>query len=109
MKRKIVLVALIAAFLVGTLGCASGPKRLSRAWDDHVNQKYTEDSLIHGALLQDVIPVYGIVGLVAGIGDAFVNFYYFWWMDAWDRKGTGFIHDQPEASKTVSGSGLEGM
>lgn len=98
--------ALVSLLFVST-ACASGPKRLGRSWDDHVNQKYTENAWVHGALLQDILPVYGFVGLLAGLGDAFVNVYYFWSTDAWDNKGTGYEHKTlAGADKTVSGSGL---
>lgn len=87
--------------------CQSGPKRLTRAWDDWTNQKYAESSWVHGALLQDILPVYPIVGFVAAVGDIlFVNTYYFWVKDAWDGKGTSFTHKQPEGGKLVEGSGL---
>lgn len=100
------LVAGVAAAAL-TFGCASGPKRLSRSWDDHVNQKYSENAWVHGALLQDLLPVYPLVGVVAGIGDVFVNFYWFWTQDAWDNRGTAFEHKQPtNTQRKVSGSGL---
>ncbi len=106
MRKTVTSVALVA-FLFAFVACASGPRRLSRAWDDHVNQKYTENAWVHGALLQDVLPVYGLVGFVAAIGDGFVNMYYFWGEDAWDNRGTGFEHVNPQgAARTVQGSGL---
>ena len=105
MKKTIC--GLTLALALTLTGCQSGPKRLSRSWDDWVNQKYTESAWVHGALLQDILPVYPIVGLVAWLGDAFVNTYYFWVRDAWDNDGTGFTHDQVEgAAKMVSDSGL---
>jgi hypothetical protein len=104
-KKFLCAGALAGALLLSS--CQSGPKRLGRSWDDWVNQKYTESSWVHGALLQDILPVYPIVGLFAGIGDLFVNFYYFWWKDAWDGKGTGFEHKSVMgAEKSVAGSGM---
>ena len=104
--KKLALACAIAATLLAS-SCMSGPKRLTRSWDDWVNQQYTENAWLHGALLQDIVPVYPIVGFVAGIGDAFVNFYYFWSKDAWDNKGTGFEHEQVQgAEKMVAGSGM---
>ena len=87
-----------------TTSCQSGPKRFQRTWDDHVNQAYSENAWVHGALLQDVIPVYPIVGLFALIGDSFYNFYYFWWNDAWDNKGTSYTHKSVDGTdKLVAG------
>jgi len=100
------LVSFGCALLVSSLltGCMSGPMRLTRTWDDWTNQKYTENTWLHGALLQDVLPVYPIVRFVMAIGDVLVvNPYYFWGRDAWDNRGTGYVHDQPEAQKTVTG------
>lgn len=59
-------------------------------------------------MLQDILPVYPIVGLVAAVGDVlFVNTYYFWIKDVWDNAGTGYVHDPLEGTeKTVSDSGL---
>ena len=104
MKKRIATLTL--ALSLGLLtSCASGPWRLSRTWDDHVNQKYSEDSWIHGALLQDILPVYPLVGLVMSLGDViFVNTYTFWSKDVWDRKGTAFEHvNTTGAEKVVSG------
>ena len=101
--RKLVLAAAVAALTLTS--CQSGPKRLSRNWDNWVNQKYTESSWIHGALLQDILPVYPIVGFVMAIGDTLlVNPYYFWSEDAWDGKGTGFNYAQStDAQRSVGG------
>ena len=103
MKRKLVVSLTALVMIVGLFtACASGPRQLSRGWDDYVNQKYTENAWLHGALFQDILPVYGIVGIFAGIGDAFVNAYYFWSDDAWDNRGTGFQHEAVRgAAKSV--------
>ena len=100
------LVACVLALGLSTTSCYSGPRRLSNAWNDWTNQKYSENAWMH-AVLSDIIPVYPIVGFAAGIGDAFYNMYYFWGKDAWDNKGTVYVHKNPEgAAKTVTGSGL---
>ena len=102
--RRYVALAVVVSFIL-LAGCASGPRRLSRAWDDHVNQKYSESSWVHGALLQDIIPVYGIVGLFAGIGDVlFLNPYYFWSDDAWDNRGTAFEHINVQGAEKSVGT-----
>ena len=107
MRKSLSVLALTAAAAVLS-GCNSGPKRLSRSWDDWTNQKYTESAWVHGALLQDILPVYPIVGVFAAIGDwLIVNPYYFWSDDAWDNDGTGFEHVQVTgAAKTVAGPGF---
>jgi hypothetical protein len=99
---------LVLASLLTITSCTSGPKRLSRNWDEYVNQKYSQDSWIHGALLQDILPVYPIVGFAMAIGDTLVvNPYYFWAKDVKDRKGTSYTYEQPTGDKTVSGWGGE--
>jgi hypothetical protein len=108
MKRTLCSVALASALALTLSSCQSGPRRLSRAWDDWVNQEYSENAWVHGALLQDILPVYPIVGLFAWAGDIlFVNTYYFWTEDAWDNRGTAYDHNQVEgAEKIVAGSGF---
>ena len=103
MLKKTLCAAVLAATLM-TTGCNSGPKRFTRTWDDYVNQKYSESAWIHGAVLQDIVPVYPIVGLFAALGDGIYNLYYFWAIDAWDGKGTSFTHKAVEGSdKLVAG------
>jgi hypothetical protein len=104
MKRHVALALILAISVVLITGCAAGPRKLSRTWDDHVNQKYSENAWVHGALLQDIIPVYLIVGGFAALGDVlFLNPYYFWGDDAWDNDGTAFDHKKVEnAQKSVS-------
>lgn len=103
MFKKTICIAVLAITLM-TVSCQSGPKRFTRTWDNYVNQAYSENAWIHGALLQDVLPVYPFVGLVAAFGDAFYNFYYFWAIDAWDNKGTAYTYTQADgAEKAVSG------
>lgn len=105
MKKTLGLALVVGALLMSS-GCYSGPRRLSHAWDDWTQQKYAENAWMH-AVLSDIIPVYPFVGFVAAIGDAFYNMYYFWGKDAWDNKGTAYVHKNPEgAAKTVAGSGL---
>ena len=108
-KKLLGSLALAAAITCLSSSCVSGPRRLSRNWDDWVNQKYTEQSLIHGALLQDILPVYTIVAFVMAIGDVLiVNPYYFWTEDVWDQKGTGYDHEALQgAEKTVTGPGFD--
>lgn len=103
MKKTTTLAVLVATACL-TTACMSGPKRLSRSWDNYVNQKYSEDSLVHGLLLQDVLPVYGLVGFVAAIGDALIlNPYYFWSRDVWERNGTAFDYTDATAAENTVG------
>jgi hypothetical protein len=103
MKRSSLALSLLLLPLVAA-GCSSGPKRLARSWDKWVNQKYTQDSLVHGALLQDIIPIYPLVGLFAMVGDIIVvNPYYFWSRDAWARNGTAFVYTQAEGAENEVG------
>ena len=105
---KLLTAGLVLGGLLSLSACSSGPNRLSRNWDEYVNKKYSEDSWVHGALLQDILPVYPIVGLAMGIGDILaVNPYYFWTKDVQDRKGTSYTYEQPGNEKTVSGWGGE--
>lgn len=104
MKRSL-LIAALAATTLATTSCSSGPKQLSRTWDTYVNQKYSGDSWIHGALLQDIFPVYPIVGFAAAVGDTLIlNPIQFWSKDAWDRVGTAYEYNQASgAERTASG------
>lgn len=105
MKKTLGLALVVGALLMSS-GCYSGPSRLSHAWDDYSQQKYSENAWMH-AILSTPIPFYPLVGYFAAIGDAFYNMYYFWGKDAWDNKGTVYVHKNPEgAAKTVTGTGL---
>ena len=100
------LVACVLALSLSTTSCYSGPRRLSNSWNDWTNQKYSENAWMH-AILSTPLPVYPIVEFAAGFADLFYNAYYFWSKDAWDNKGTAYVHKNPEgATKTVAGSGL---
>ncbi|HPF14355.1 MAG: hypothetical protein H6830_01325 [Planctomycetes bacterium] len=106
--NRLLAAGLVLGGLLSLSACSSGPRRLSRNWDEYVNQKYAQDSWIHGALLQDILPVYPIVGLVMAIGDTLVvNPYYFWAKDVQDRKGTAYHYEQPTSEKIVEGWGGE--
>ena len=109
MKKRSLCALALATTMLATSSCSSGPHKLRRGWEDYTNQKYTESSWIHGALLQDVLPVYPLVTLVMGIGDwLIVNPYYFWSQDAWDGKGTGFDHVALEGAEKSVGTWMGG-
>lgn len=101
MKRSLLFAVAAAAPLLAT-SCSSGPDRLERSWDGWVNQKYSDDSWVHGALLQDILPAYPIVGFFAGIGDWLIlNPIAFWSNDIWDRRGTAYVYTQAtDAART---------
>jgi hypothetical protein len=107
LNKTVGLVAVATAALALT-ACSSGPKRLSRTWDTWVNQKYSSNAYIHGLVLQDLLPVYPIVGFFAAIGDAIVlNPYYFWTKDVWDGKGTAYTYDNAEGATRSVGTLIE--
>jgi len=109
MKKKTCMLLVAALAATSLTSCNSGPRRLSRTWDTYVNQQYSEDSVVHGLVLQDLVPVYTLVGWVAYIGDVLVvNPYYFWSKDIWEGTGTAYTYTQVEdAERSVAGSGLE--
>ncbi len=109
MRGKITIALLLTVILGLNAGCMSGPFKLARSWDDKRNELYSRDAWIHGALLQDILPVYPSVGLFAAIGDTlFVNPYYFWGTDAWADGGTAFIHKNPIVGPEHSVESLTG-
>jgi len=109
--KRFLLTALLAATTLATTSCIGGPSRLRRNWDGWVNQKYSEDAWIHGALLQSVLPVYPFVGAVMAMGDTIVlNPWVFWSEDAWDGRGTAYEFKQPTgATRVVTGWKDEGL
>ncbi len=95
--KQALAAAAIACSLTLLPSCLAGPSRLSRSWDDWVNQKYTESAWLHGAVFQNILPIYPLVGFgLGGIDVIVLNPWYFWSEDAWDNQGTGFEHTNPE-------------
>lgn len=108
MNRKLFGSLALVCVLTLAAGCGTGPKRLSRTWDDYTNKAYVENTWLTAALT-DILPVYPIVGLFAGVGDLFVNAYYFWGKDAFGdgNTGTAYIHENPQgAAKSLTGTGF---
>lgn len=107
MNRKLIGTLALVGCLTLMSSCMTGPRRLSRTWDDYNNKAYVENAWMT-AVLTDVVPVYPIVGLFAGVGDWFVNFYYFWAKDAFTgNTGTAYIHENPQgAAKSLTGAGF---
>ena len=100
------IVPVLALSLLVLPGCLAGPDQLSRGFDDWVNQKYSEDSRVHGLLLQNILPVYPVAGLLLGFVDLIViNPYFFWSEDVWDGRGSAFKHTEtPVAPRVIEGS-----
>ena len=102
--KKRLLVPVLALLLLP--GCLAGPNQLGRSWDDWVGDRYTENAWLHGAVFQNVLPVYPIAGGLLGFLDMIIlNPYYFWSQDAWDNRGTAYKHNPTPASpRTVDSS-----
>ena len=109
--KRLLLTAAVMATTLATTSCIAGPSRLSRNFDTWVNQQYSEDSWIHGALLQNILFAYPVGSLVARAGDLLiVNPWVFWGEDAWDRKGTAYEYRQPVgATRVVTGWKTESL
>ena len=94
--RKVCTVCLLAVLTATLLSCATGPRILSRKWDDYENQAYVSNPWLT-ALCTDVVPAYPIVTFGAAIVDIYaLNPYHFWVKDAWRNEGTPFYHTDPE-------------
>ena len=92
--RKVLTVLALGAALA-TTSCRSGPSYLSNSVHDWHNQNYVEDPLVTG-ILTDIVPIYPIIGFLAGIPDWIIlNPVQFWGADVWDGRGAGFYHENP--------------
>jgi hypothetical protein len=100
MGRRAVLVVIVCCLLLCN-ACISGPWMLSKSFNDKTTNLYSQNAWLHGALLQDIVPAYPIAQLFLGIGDLFVNFWFFWSRDAWTNKGTVMIHDIPRGPNSM--------
>ena len=104
MRSKLVCLVLLLAMGVASSGCMSGPHRLRKSWEDKTTEWYSHNAWVHGALLQDILPVYPIVTLFMALGDILVlNVYYFWGSDAWTNEGTVHVHTVPTGPNTKDG------
>jgi len=98
--RNAAVLTVAATAALAMSSCNSGPKQLTRTWDTWVNEKYSDNAYIHGLVLQDLLPVYPIVGFFAMFGDWLVlNPYYFWTEDVWDGKGTAYTYENVEGAE----------
>lgn len=84
--RKLAIALSLSA--VGFTSCLAGPHQLKRSVDDYDRSTYVESPWLNAVLW--VVPVFPISHFVAGIGDFFIDGWFFWSNDAWDMKGTNF-------------------
>jgi len=106
MLKNRLLAPVLALSLLVLPGCLAGPDQLGRSWDDWVNERYSENAWLHGAVFQNVLPVYPIAGTLLSFLDLIIlNPYYFWSQDAWDNNGTAYEHKPaPQSPRTVDSS-----
>ncbi len=80
-----------AAAALALVSCTAGPHQLKRTVDDWDHQLYVKNPLLNGVL--HFVPVIPLAAFGASVGDFFiVDAYHFWFKDAWDGKGTAFVH-----------------
>ena len=104
--RKIAI-ALGLAFGLSFTSCSVGPHQLRRSVDDWNMDMYIENPWLNAAL--HVVPVMPVVEFGAMVGDFFVtDAYAFWFKDAWDGKGTGFVHKKPTFTDGAMNNVMDG-
>ncbi len=97
--KKILMLAAVGIIGVMIAGCRCGPNYLGRTVDDWQNNYFVEKPVIT-MLITDIVPVFPILQLGAGLVDTVaINPVRFWTHDAWadPNGGTGFMHDNPPA------------
>ena len=52
--------------------CLAGPQHLSTDWDEWVGARSAENAVLHETMLQNVLPVYPVVGALVGLMDFLV-------------------------------------
>ncbi len=85
--KKAALVVLALVIVMGSIGCF-GPRKITRGLDDILNQEYVNQPWLVG----NVVSMWfiGIAFWFTQVVDAFIDFYYFWFEDAWPiGKGVG--------------------
>lgn len=90
---KKVAVVLIALLLVVSVSGCFGPRKVTRSFDDWINQEYHNQPWLVGNVIS--AGLIGVAFWVTNFVDSFIDFYYFWVEDAWPfGKGTGtaFTH-----------------
>jgi hypothetical protein len=90
---KKVAVIVVALMLIVSIGGCFGPQKVTRSFDDWLNQGYTDSPWLYGNTVSYM--VWGIGFMFTSMIDAFVNTYYFWAKDAQpfgSGTGTKFDH-----------------
>ena len=102
MRNLLLAAATIAASLSFT-SCTAGPHQLRRSVDDLDHKLYVKSPWLSGILW--FVPAFPIMTYGSWIVDSLTTDpYCFWYKDAWDGKGTGFIHYTVEATDGRLGS-----
>lgn len=97
MRKLFTSLALGTITALSLTSCAAGPHQLNRSVDDWDHKMYVNSPWIDAVLW--VVPVFPLAHYVAMIGDFLVtDAYAFWFHDAWDQKGTGFVHLKVDAT-----------
>lgn len=95
--KKVALVALVVVVLAGAVGCG-GPYKLSRQFDDWMNQNYVDSPWIWGNVIVNGLAMW-VHGLVAWVDSISLNVIDFWGTSAWpfgkQGYGTAFTHKAP--------------
>lgn len=88
-NRRATALALLLA--VPFAGCAAGPHQLRRTIDDWDHNLYVNSPWVAAALW--VVPVIPVATAGAWVIDFLVTDpWVFWFDDAWDNAGTGYVH-----------------
>lgn len=90
---KKVAVVLIALLLVVSVSGCFGPRKVTRSFDDWLNQEYHNQPWLVGNVISTAL--IGIAFWVTNVVDSFIDLYYFWAVDAWpfgSGTGTAFTH-----------------
>ena len=93
--KQVACLALAVVVLVAISGCG-GPFKLTRQFDDFMNQKYVESPWLYGNTLSTIVAqwVYSLAGFIDVV---FLNVIDFWGQSAWPfgkhkGQGTPFDH-----------------
>ena len=78
---KALLAVAIALVVVVGLGGCWGPQKVTRTFDDWLNDGYTGSPWLYGNTLSYMAWGAGFLG--TNLVDAGINAYYFWARDAW--------------------------
>jgi hypothetical protein len=90
--KKLAIVVVALMLVVAVAGCW-GPQKVTRSFDDWLNQGYTNSPWLFGNVVSYM--AWGFGFWITNMVDAFVNTYYFWAKDAQpfgSGKGTPFMH-----------------